>query len=234
MAIFNLKYINSLLLEMKNKEEYSRKSFKKKYNFKPDKDNKNIGKIKVDGKEYRIDMDKTKDIKDDDGEHKRRTGALKNDDNNTIYLDKKFFKLKGSDNNERRDAVLQHEIGHHKNETSSSKDHRPNRLKELDKAQKMAKKYDKSDLPNQEHTNYNEILADRYAADRTSKSSIKKAVRNIYKINRKEENDKNNHDLNKRMELDYKQRSKALNDNELKKQYNKYISDNDIHIKGLK
>ena len=46
MPIFNEEYTLITLSEMKTREEYARRSFKKKYNFKPDKPGSNSGTIK--------------------------------------------------------------------------------------------------------------------------------------------------------------------------------------------
>ena len=48
MPIFNEEYTLITLSEMKTREEYARRSSKKKYNFKPDKPGSNSGTITVD------------------------------------------------------------------------------------------------------------------------------------------------------------------------------------------
>ena len=108
MAIFNENYI----MEMKSKEEYARRSFKKKYNFKEDKPGSNTGTITVDGKTHKVDMKKSSTAKIGDQEVPRQTANVMTGNDRKILLDKNYFKLKGSHNNERRDAILQHEIGH--------------------------------------------------------------------------------------------------------------------------
>lgn len=105
--IFNLKdsSIYKFLEEMKTKEEYGRESFKKKYNYKPSKENKDIGTIKdKDGKEYKVDIRKSN----------KNTGAKIKDSQGTIIIGKDVFNMKGSNKNERRDAAISHEIGHQK------------------------------------------------------------------------------------------------------------------------
>lgn len=108
MAIFNENYI----MEMKSKEEYARRSFKKKYDFKPDKPGSNTGTITVDGKKHRVDMEKKSTANVGGEKIQRQTSKVLFGNDRKILLDKNYFKLKGSHNNERRDAVLQHEIGH--------------------------------------------------------------------------------------------------------------------------
>lgn len=106
MAIFDQEYVNTLL-EMRTKEEYHKERFKKKYNFVPDKDSKDHkqGTITVNGEKYRVKM----------GAESTSTTSKKDDtDTDTINLDNNFFKFKGSHQNERMDAILQHEIGHRK------------------------------------------------------------------------------------------------------------------------
>lgn len=108
MAIYNYNYI----MEMKSKEEYARRSFKKKYDFKPDKPGSNTGTITVDGKTHKVDMDKKSTVDVSGMRMPRQTANAMYGDDRKIMLDKNYFKLKGSHGNERRDAVLQHEIGH--------------------------------------------------------------------------------------------------------------------------
>lgn len=117
MAIFNEAFTDNLMVlnEKKTQEEYARRRFKEKNNFEPGKDDANIGTItdKASGKKYKVDMRKSKDIDLGNGKSKKReTFSDLDSEDSTIYLDKKFFHLKGSNKGERRDAVLQHEIGH--------------------------------------------------------------------------------------------------------------------------
>ena len=131
MPIFNEEYTLIALNEMKTREEYARRSFKKKYNFKPDKPGSNVGTVTdQSGKKYRVDMRKSKYIYDDgQSRMKRDTISDLDSENSDIYLSSnKFFKLKGSNKGERRDAVMQHELGHqnlhninHKNNTVDPK-----------------------------------------------------------------------------------------------------------------
>ena len=125
MAIFSMEdsslneYKLLVLQEKKTREQYARDKFKKKYNFKPDKPGSDIGTITVDGKTYNVDMKKSKNMKvynsttgEYDTEVPRQTSADLGAKEKKINLDNNFFKLKGSNKGERRDAILRHEIGH--------------------------------------------------------------------------------------------------------------------------
>lgn len=116
MAIFNELATDLMILnEKKTREEYARRRFKEKYNFEPDKPGSNTGTITDKaGKKYKVD---TKPGKTYAGMGKIDTptnAEIYGDDakDSKINLDKNFFKLKGSHKGERRDAILQHEIGH--------------------------------------------------------------------------------------------------------------------------
>ena len=116
----------SVFMEKKTQEEYAREKFKKKHNFIPDKtkggNDPNHGTFdRGDGTRRRVDMGKSKSVKAssiDDPEKNidvPRTamvelGKPKNREPN-YYLDRSFFKLK---NGKRREAILQHEVGHDK------------------------------------------------------------------------------------------------------------------------
>lgn len=228
------------ICEMKTKAEYGERSFKKKYDFIPDKPGARTGTILVDGKRQRVDFDKTKDIDATalDGTEKgkiiRQTKSDIIDDDSTITLDNHFFRLKGSNKNQRRDAILQHEVGHtrlhplsansstldkskstplaHKqsldaaiksfgidpdefldketrkdlNRATGSEQYKKMSLRnsskeartERNKGIKAASKYVKKDNP---HSSTIEIEADRYAANRTSPSALKRGVREYAK-----------------------------------------------------
>lgn len=116
MAIFNELATDLMVLnEKKTQEEYARRRFKEKYNFEPDKPGSNTGTITdKSGKKYKVDM---KPGKMDAGMGKIDTPTSAeiygdNAKDSKINLDKNFFKIKGSHKGERRDAALQHEIGH--------------------------------------------------------------------------------------------------------------------------
>lgn len=116
MAIFNELATDLMILnEKKTREEYARRRFKEKYNFEPDKPGSNTGTITDKaGKKYKVDMKPGKmDV--GLGEIDIPTSAEIYGDNakdSKINIDKNFFKIKGSHKGERRDAMLQHEIGH--------------------------------------------------------------------------------------------------------------------------
>ena len=254
MAIFNYNYI----IEMKNKEEYRKNSFKKKYNYKPDKPGSDTGTITVDSKKYNVDIrnrkydmskDKMKSMKkvlqNLSNEKPNAIDAIvkqhcKISTNSKLYedknkpgkitLDKKYFKLKGSNNNERRDAILQHEIGHQQDKNKYYQKNDDN--KSRNNAHKIASKY------NNEYVNDDEFIADRYSANKTSESANKKALRNYVKLDKKDNNKqvhtitdktgksriatpkeekKEKHRYNTIAQSMIRQRNKALKDNELRK-----------------
>lgn len=108
------------------KPERKLDKYLKKYGYEGD---KKSGHITVDGKKIAIDRDvRSKTMKVEvDGQtvHAPRQIMATTAGEDKIYLDKNFTKLK---NNKRRDAMLQHEIGHlkhHKSDGSSTtKEHR--------------------------------------------------------------------------------------------------------------
>lgn len=115
MAIFNEEATLIALNEKKTREEYARRSFKKKYNFEPDKPGGNTGTITdKEGRKYKVDMEKSGTMDVGEYQVRRQTFADLSDKEGKVNLDKNFFKLKGSNKGERRDAMLQHEIGHQK------------------------------------------------------------------------------------------------------------------------
>ena len=115
MAIFNELATDLMILnEKKTREEYARRRFKEKYNFEPDKPGSNTGTITDKaGKKYKVDMKPGKMFAGM-GEDIHTSAEIDgyNAKDSKINLDKNFFKTKGSHKGERRDAALQHEIGH--------------------------------------------------------------------------------------------------------------------------
>ena len=271
MSIFNKEATLIALNEKKTSEEYARRSFKKEYNFKPGKSGSDSGTITDEqGKKYHVDT------KPDEGVD---TGADTWSKDSHIDLDKKFFRLKGSNHGERRKAILQHELGHQnlhnwnpdnrtvdrknrsmesikddaittiKNsigkdyssksderifkvadvdaegyrKTIGTKEERDRRNSDLEKAKKYAK---------DGHTNAQEFEADRFAANKTSESSLKKGLRNYNKYVRKEyqefskkealkdetpkERSRRIGRFNSSVESDYTQRSRAVKDKDLR------------------
>ena len=114
MSIYKLEVLNEKLSEL----EYRKKAFKKKYNFVPDKNERDVGTITVDGKKHKVDMRNQGYIEDKSTGAKapRQTSYLLHGDDRKLVLDKNFFKTgKGSNKGkESRDAILYHEIGHNK------------------------------------------------------------------------------------------------------------------------
>jgi hypothetical protein len=102
-----------LFEEKATREQYTLKRFKKKYNYDPQKKT-----ITVDGDTYKCNLDnykgKTMTLTTDDGRKQivvRQLMASYVNSDPEIYIDRDFFKL---NNDKRRDAVLQHEVGHTK------------------------------------------------------------------------------------------------------------------------
>ena len=286
---------NKYVVEKKTKEEYGERSFKKKYKFIPDKPGARTGTILIDGKRQKVDFQKSDymHIKNIPGEKQkmyRQTSATFTDKDGLINLDRNYFRVKGSKSNQRRDALLQHEIGHNRlhNYHPESKVVDKNRMspltqkktidavygnvgvkpsdinKEYYSAYKSYMNYDKTNkdilkntpkenrqlrnkgikdaekyIPSKfnTHLNTQEIEADRYSANRTSESAMKRGIKNCYRLNKvyknKRElskasgipvNDITDDMLNqarkiyqKSKEDDIKQRNKALKDKELRK-----------------
>ena len=97
-----------LITEMKSREEYAKRKFKEKYHYLPDKKHPGKGTITVDGRKHRVDIGNSKTI--DVGGMKIPRTTLFNSIDGEISLGRnEFWKLK---NQKRRDAMLQHEIGH--------------------------------------------------------------------------------------------------------------------------
>lgn len=105
---------DSIFTEKKTREQYRMEQFKKKYNFEPDDNGKsgknpNRGYITVDGKKYHVDIGNSNYVVLNGTIYPRETEASLLSDE--IILSEEFFKLK---NNNRREGILQHEIGHQK------------------------------------------------------------------------------------------------------------------------
>lgn len=93
---------------VKTSKKYKLDNYLKKYDYQGD---KKQGTITVNGEKYKVDRNVNSPItKDSDGNTvPRMTSADLGDKDKKIILDKNFEKVK---NNKRRDAMLQHEIGH--------------------------------------------------------------------------------------------------------------------------
>ena len=108
---------NDLFLEMKSKKEYRERSFKKKYNYDP-----KSKTIEVDGDKIPVKFDQTK--KDERTGKQERIGTAVSYNKKTKelnYLNIDRNDLYKSKNTKRRDAMIQHEIGHIKYQTSNGK-----------------------------------------------------------------------------------------------------------------
>lgn len=196
------KEINMLILEMRTREAYAKQKFKNRYNFKQSDSHGNNGYITVDGKVYKVDLndkyrtrynDKNVQINYSTTEPEYDTTSaistskpIYNDDktDTAIGIGPDFFKLKGS---KRRDAILQHEIGHSKlNHTS-----RPqvDRERITDRHRRnVVDHIDDNIIPKtntNKHLNFQEIEADRYAANHVGSKYVKRALRNTYSLKNK-------------------------------------------------
>lgn len=116
MAIFNELATDLMILnEKKTREEYARRRFKEKYNFEPDEPGSNTGTITDKaGKKYKVDMKPGKMFVGLGAIDVPTSAEIYGDNakDSKINIDKSLFKIKGSHKGERRDAMLQHEIGH--------------------------------------------------------------------------------------------------------------------------
>lgn len=97
-----------LITEMKSREEYAKRKFKEKYHYLPDKKHPGKGTITVDGRKHKVDIGNSKTVKLSGVEMPRSTLTSTTDGEISIGRNE-FWKLK---NQKRRDAILQHEIGH--------------------------------------------------------------------------------------------------------------------------
>ena len=171
-----------------------------KYGYKGD---KKKGTIEINGTKYIVDRDvNSKTMTYSDGDKDVRhvmatySTSLKNSERvPTIYLDKNFEKLK---NNKRRDAVLNHEIGHYKTRNDPEREKMLNGGKYddeiTDKDEKIKNKSHKHDKNVEEaskkeyqagsHQNAKEYLADAYASANKNGEHSKRALREIHKNNK--------------------------------------------------
>ena len=108
-----LDMIEDVIIEKKTREEYAKKRFKEKYDFKPDKPGSSRGTINIDGKRQKVDIGNSNTTIMSDGKtvSPRQTGAWITNKDPEIVIANEFWKTK---NNKRRDALLQHEVGHTK------------------------------------------------------------------------------------------------------------------------
>lgn len=187
-----------LIVEKRTREQYAIEKFKKKYNFEPTDKYGLSGWITVDGQRHKVHMSSGYSMMIDG---KRVPAAamtgmmlskdflgLPNPRAGELLLDKDFFKFK---NGKRRDAFLQHELGH------KALDHNcyPAYDSEVligmhGKERAKLKRYiDTKLIPkakSDDHINSSEFEADRYSANRVGSKQLKRAIRNAYSIrNRK-------------------------------------------------
>lgn len=145
--------------------------FKKRYNYDPSKKT-----IVVDGKTYKVDLDINKStVTYPDGTYARRNTSIIPPSGNEkipfLVLDKQFFSLK---NQERRDAILQHEIGHAMYANNGEK----SKASYRDAFNNASSKYTSKE---HRHLNTDEFEADQHAVNKTSISAWKRAQRELAK-----------------------------------------------------
>ena len=101
-----------VLMEKETRQRYRESQFKKQHDYDP-----KTKTINVNNERYKVDMNINDPLMDVDAGNGmtdlsvRRLSAETSSDDPTIHLDKNFFRLK---DNKRREAVLQHEVGHTK------------------------------------------------------------------------------------------------------------------------
>lgn len=206
---------DNIFTEKATREEYRMSAFKKKYNYDPKEKT-----IVVNGETYKVDLDtkrKTMEVYNIvSGEKEatiRQTAADMGDPDSTIHISADFFKLK---NNKRRDAVLQHEIGHIKlhNANPSSKKFDSDKsapivvhsiLEEV--VQKVCQMHgitDKEDIKSirsEVHKIYGDMKNNYY--DKMSKDKLIRKIReDAFKIAKKYESKSNSHTNAKEFEAD--------------------------------
>ena len=176
----------NLMLEKKTREEYAVDKFKKRYKFEPDEPGSKTGTITVNGEKHRVDIDHNKYLMGKEtidpvtgkGVEYAQIPRYTSTDltSGKITLGKEYFsRVK---NQKRRDAVLNHEIGHKK---LHSKRHRislkPSELQKTRKAAKGRKVTDTTsdDIP----VNNYEIEADAYSAAASGVKNIKKGLADV-------------------------------------------------------
>lgn len=165
------------LVEKKTREEYAIDKFKKRYNYKPLKGQtrgRRMGTIQVDGEEYIVDLDPKNPIASNFAggkEYFEPRITMAANDTKKITLGRSFFD--SIKNQKRRDAILNHEIGHTKFHSTRPK----NKMSKEDreKTVKVASKV-KGDG---EHFNADEVEADLYAAKKSGKKNLKKGLQDL-------------------------------------------------------
>lgn len=166
-----------IIMEKKTREEYAVDKFKKRYNFKPDKPGSKSGTITVDGNEYDIDIDHRKSLlnRDNRVEPRSTSTSLKS---GKIALDDTFFK--NIKNQKRRDAILNHEIGHVRLHSAKS-DIKLSPVDHAKSAIATMSNVSKSKPNKSPHFNNREVEADLYASTVSGKNNLKKGLQDSYK-----------------------------------------------------
>lgn len=196
--MFNtLDTLNELFIEMKTREQYALDKWKKQYNFEPLNKQGNYGYITVNGEKHKVNLSgKYKQFSDGKmtnfssvtGIVPRQYIGDTSSDIGTINLNKNYFKLK---NKKRRDAILQHEIGHYVLQHLPDPEEKKHELKIKNNNDRynMVKYIEDHIIKNKSDTNshkdFQEIEADQYSANRIGSRHLKRAIRNGYAIDRR-------------------------------------------------
>lgn len=167
--------------EKKTRNDYVRDRFKKKYKYDP-----KTNTIEVNGDRIKVDMDdsyvriikdpETGEIYDNDLRDGTSIEMHPNKDLDLLILDKKFFRLK---NDKRREAILQHELGHRKLHRYDA----PEPDDERKANEKHAQKYLKNKV--NDHLNFMELEADRFAANKAGAKQVIRGLRDFAKPSNK-------------------------------------------------
>ena len=163
--------VERYITEKKTREEYAVDKFKKRYKFEPDHDGVDTGTITVNGEKYDIDM-KTKNPISARNDYVQSSPASRNTRSDLIdghiTIGKEYFsRIK---NQQRRDALLNHEVAHTKFHTFIPKTN----IKKDER--KLTRRAETTSLNTNKHFNAEEIEADAYASRVSGKKNLKKAL----------------------------------------------------------
>jgi len=173
---------------VKSSKKHKLDNYLAKYDYQGD---KNSGTINVDGKKIQVDRSKlrTMESQQSNGEKTtlpRQTSAELISDNSTIHLDRDFEKLK---NNKRRDAVINHEIGHLKNhhltDPNNTKEGRNAALDSMSKTSSITN-FGDTEYKDEIKKELKKLIPDKSRKSSTEKDNIRKENLEKYK---KYEND---------------------------------------------
>ena len=163
--------VDRYITEKKTREEYATDKFKKRYKFTPLSHGDKTGVIEVNGEKRIVDLD-TKNPLATANQYGKLVPSVRKTKSDVvdgrITIGKEYFsRIK---NQKRRDAILNHEIGH-------AKFHSLFPEKQLKRDErKMTKKLSQTSLNTNGHFDADEIEADAYAARVSGKKHLKKAI----------------------------------------------------------